>query len=100
MSGETQSPGGLFVPAPRPVPAPSRRSASGLVLPGVPPAAWMPGLRASPHRDAAFRNYLAHEIGGQELGRPADVEDALAESFEVIQRLLGAPGAWTRPRRT
>ena len=24
--------------------------------------------RASPYRDAAFRNYLAHEIGGQELG--------------------------------
>lgn len=56
--------------------------------------------RASPYRDAAFRNYLAHEIGGQELGRPADVQDALAESFEVIQRLLGAPGAWTRPEPT
>jgi hypothetical protein len=56
--------------------------------------------RTSPYRDAAFRNYLAHEIGGQELGRPADVEDALAESFEVIQRLLGAPGAWTRPEPT
>jgi hypothetical protein len=56
--------------------------------------------RASPYRDAAFRNYLAHEIGGQELGRPADVEDALAESFEVIQRLLGTPGAWTRPEPT
>lgn len=56
--------------------------------------------RASPYRDAAFRNYLAHNIGGQELGRPADVQDALAESFEVIQRLLGAPGAWTRPEPT
>lgn len=56
--------------------------------------------RASPYRDAAFRNYLAHEIGGQELGRPADVEDALAESFEVIQRLLGTPAAWTRPEPT
>jgi hypothetical protein len=56
--------------------------------------------RASPYRDAAFRNYLAHEIGGQELGRPGDVQDALAESFEVIQRLLGAPGTWTPPERT
>jgi len=56
--------------------------------------------RASPYRDAAFRNYLAHEIGGQELGRPGDVQDALAESFEVIQRLLGALGAWTRPEPT
>jgi len=56
--------------------------------------------RASPYRDAAFRNYLAHDIGGQELGRPADVQDALAESFEVIQRLLGTPGAWTRPGPT
>ena len=56
--------------------------------------------RASPYRDAAFRKYLAHEIGGQELGRPGDVQDALAESFEVIQRLLGAPGTWTPPERT
>jgi hypothetical protein len=56
--------------------------------------------RASPYRDAAFRNYLAHEIGGQELGRPGDVQDALAESFEVIQRLLGAPGTWTPPEPT
>jgi len=56
--------------------------------------------RTSPYRDAAFRNYLAHEIGGQELGRPADVQDALAESFEVIQQLLGALGSWTPPQRT
>jgi hypothetical protein len=56
--------------------------------------------RASPYRDAAFRNYLAHEIGGKELGRPGDVQDALAESFEVIQRLLGALGTWTPPGRT
>jgi hypothetical protein len=56
--------------------------------------------RTSPYRDAAFRNYLAHEIGGQELGRPGDVQDALAESLEVIQQLLGAPGTWTPPERT
>ena len=37
--------------------------------------------RDSPYRDAAFRNYLAYEIGGQELGRPDDVRDALAKSF-------------------
>ena len=53
--------------------------------------------RTSPYRDAAFRNYLAHEIGGQELGRPADVQDALAESFSIIQQLLGTPGQWTPP---
>jgi hypothetical protein len=56
--------------------------------------------RTSPYRDAAFRNYLAYEIGGQELGRPGDVQDALAESFEAIQRLLGAPGTWTPPELT
>ena len=54
--------------------------------------------RHSPYRDAAFRNYLAHEIGGQELGRPDDVRAALTESFQVIQQLLGTPGAWT-PRK-
>ncbi len=53
--------------------------------------------RTSPYRDAAFRNYLAHEIGGHELGRPGDVQAALAESFEAIQQLLGTPGAWTPP---
>jgi hypothetical protein len=30
---------------------------------------------------------------------PGDVQGALAESFEVIQRLLGAPGAWAPPER-
>ena len=53
--------------------------------------------RASPYRDAAFRNYLADEIGGQELGRPADVRDALLACFTVMQQLLGAPGTWTPP---
>ena len=54
--------------------------------------------RHSTYRDAAFRNYLAHEIDGQELGRPDDVRAALTESFEVIQQLLGTPGAWTPPK--
>jgi hypothetical protein len=49
------------------------------------------------YRDAAFRNYLAHQIGGQELGRLDDVRAALTESFEVIQQLLGTPGARTPP---
>ena len=40
--------------------------------------------RNSPYRDAAFRNYLSYEIGGQELGRPQDVQQALAESFTAI----------------
>jgi hypothetical protein len=50
--------------------------------------------RSSAYRDAAFRNYLSYEIGGRELGRPADVQEALAESFTVIQQHLGTgPGA-------
>jgi hypothetical protein len=53
--------------------------------------------RDSPYRDAAFRNYLAYEIGGQELGRPDDVRDALAKSFTIIQQRLGTPGMWTPP---
>jgi hypothetical protein len=53
--------------------------------------------RNSPYRDAAFRNYLSYEIGGQELGRPADIQAALAESFTIIQQLLGTPGQWTPP---
>ena len=53
--------------------------------------------RNSPYRDAAFRNYLSYEIGGQELGRPADIQEALAESFTIIQQHLGTPGQWTPP---
>jgi hypothetical protein len=53
--------------------------------------------RASPYCDAAFRNYLAFQIGGQELGRPSDVRNALAESFAVIQERLGAEGTWSPP---
>jgi hypothetical protein len=53
--------------------------------------------RNSPYRDAAFRNYLSYEIGGQELGRPDDIQQALARSFTTIQQLLGTPGLWTPP---
>ena len=53
--------------------------------------------RNSPYRDAAFRNYLSYEIGGQELGRPQDVQQALAESFTAIQQHLGTPGQWIPP---
>ena len=53
-----------------------------------------------PYRNAAFGNYLAHEIGGQELARPGDVEDAQSEGFEVIQQVLDAPGTSTLPERT
>jgi hypothetical protein len=53
--------------------------------------------RNSPYRDAAFRNYLSYEIGGQELGRPPDLQQSLAETFTVIQQHLGTPGQWTPP---
>ena len=33
--------------------------------------------RRSPYGGVAFRNYLAYEYGGQELGRPDDVQAAL-----------------------
>lgn len=38
----------------------------------------------------AFRNYLAYKYGGQEIGRPQDVQAALDESLTIIQQLLGA----------
>jgi hypothetical protein len=53
--------------------------------------------RSSPYSGVAFRNYLAYCYGGQELGRPDDVQAALAESFEVIQRLLGVKEPWVPP---
>ena len=46
--------------------------------------------RSSQYGGVAFRNYLAYEYGGQEIGRPRDIQEALSESFAVIQRLLGA----------
>jgi hypothetical protein len=51
--------------------------------------------RRSQYGGVAFRNYLAYEYGGQEIGRPGDVQAALAESFEIIQQRLGAAGTWS-----
>lgn len=68
----------------------SRRK--GLTLPQL-----LDAWRQSPYRDAAFRSYLAFEIGGRALGRPADVDDALAESLTVIHQRLGTQGTWKRP---
>ena len=45
--------------------------------------------RRSKYGDVAFRNYLVYEYGGQEIGRPQDVQAALKESFSIIQQLLG-----------
>ena len=45
--------------------------------------------RRSQYGDVAFRNYLAYEYGGQEIGRPQEVQAALEESFNIIQQLLG-----------
>jgi hypothetical protein len=45
--------------------------------------------RRSQYGNVAFRNYLAYEYGGQEIGRPQDVQAALEESFNIIQQLLG-----------
>jgi hypothetical protein len=49
----------------------------GMTLPQL-----LDAWRQSPYGGVAFRNYLAYEYGGQELGRPAEVHAALAESFE------------------
>lgn len=64
----------------------------GMTLPQL-----LDAWRQSSYGGVAFRNYLAYEYGGQELGRPAEVQAALAESFEVIQRLLGASETWSPP---
>jgi hypothetical protein len=61
----------------------------GMTLPQL-----LDAWRQSQYGGVAFRNYLAYEYGGQEIGRPDDVQAALAESFEIIQRLLGAEGIW------
>jgi hypothetical protein len=51
----------------------------------------------SPYPNAAFRHYLACQIGGPGLGRPSDISDALAASFTAIQQRLGAEGTWVPP---
>ena len=71
---------------PRPVAAPE---------PDAAPAPRRLAELALPRR--GIRNYLSYEIGGQELGRPNDVQQALAESFTIIQQHLGTPGQWTPP---
>jgi hypothetical protein len=50
--------------------------------------------RRSQYGDVAFRNYLAYEYGGQEIGRPQDVQAALEE---IIQYRPAAP--WSRSAR-
>ena len=63
----------------------------GLTLPQL-----LDAWQKSSYGGVAFRNYLAYEYGGQELGRPDDVRDALAESLTVIQQGLGVEG-WAPP---
>jgi hypothetical protein len=46
--------------------------------------------RQSEYGGAAFRNYLAYKYGGQEIGRPKEIQATLDESLTIIQRLLGA----------
>lgn len=60
------------------------RERRGLTLPQL-LRAW----RESEYANAAFRNYLAYEYGGLEIGRPGAIGDALAESTMSIQRRLG-----------
>jgi hypothetical protein len=40
----------------------------------------------SPYREASFRSYLASQYGGQDIGRPTDISDALAEVFSALDR--------------
>ena len=56
----------------------------GLTLPQL-----LDAWRNSPYRDVAFRNYLAHEIGGRELGRPDDVRDALLPAALTLRNVIG-----------
>jgi hypothetical protein len=86
----TRLPGGLFVPAPRPTPAPARTTSSGLVLPGIPSTAWMLGLAPVPEGHAWLdnlvklhlpaRKYLApfEAARGREFDRDAWIRVLLA----------------------
>jgi hypothetical protein len=60
------------------------RERRGLTLPQL-LRAW----RTSAYAAVAFRNYLAYEYGGRELGRPGRLGNALAESMLAIQLRLG-----------
>ena len=53
--------------------------------------------RQSPYAGAAFRNYLSYQYGGQQLGRPAGVAAALAESASIILQRLGTAPTGTLP---
>lgn len=49
----------------------------------------------SAQRLPSFR-CLAYAIGGQQIGWPDDVQQALAESFSTVQQRLSVPGPWIR----
>jgi hypothetical protein len=57
---------------------------------GIPLPQLLDDWRQSPYGGVAFRNYLAYHYGGQEIGRPQDVQTALDDSLAIIQQLLGA----------
>lgn len=68
----------------------------GMTLPQL-----LDAWRQSDYGGVAFRNYLAYEYGGQEIGRPRDVQSALDESLVIIQQLLGVDprDRWVPPAR-
>jgi len=56
---------------------------------GIPLPQLLDDWRQSPYGGVAFRNYLAYQYGGQEIGRPQDVQEALDDALAIIQHLLG-----------
>ena len=48
-------------------------------------AAWQSG----PYRDGSLRSHLVLTYGGQTIGRPEDIEDALHETTTMIGQRLG-----------
>jgi hypothetical protein len=46
------------------------------------------GWIRSPYREGSFRSYLFAQYGGQDIGRPDDIQEALAESFSVLEQRL------------
>ncbi|MEU6201142.1 hypothetical protein [Streptomyces sp. NPDC047061] len=47
------------------------------------------GWQTSPYRDGSLRSHLVLTYGGQEIGRPQDIEDALHETTTMIAQRLG-----------
>jgi hypothetical protein len=45
--------------------------------------------QTSPYRDGSLRSHLILTYGGQEIGRPQDIEDALHETTTMIAQRLG-----------